>query len=253
MCFVDDNHHLQGAEQKPLRVAADVIQMAASVETRLTRGTKMNDTSSRSHCMAGFKLTVLEDNGMVRESRLQFFDLMGSERFSGQNSAHDPKVSSKSTEAGWEGIYSNMSLMALLSTVGEATRRRKRTAAASKGGEAGKPTEAVVGMLLTKLMGGSLTGSALTAMITCLSQAPRNGDETYLSLKYGSDMAKLLNNPQEQRAKSADKWLASAKKQYHEAAAVVKKGVAGKYQALRLAQVQQWAHTVQVLEELTAN
>ena len=202
--------------------------------------------------MAGFKLTVLED-GMVRESRLQFFDLMGSERFSGQNSAHDPKVSSKSTEAGWEGIYSNMSLMALLSTVGEATRRRKRTAAAAKGGEGSKPTEAMVGMLLTKLMGGSLTGSALTAMITCLSQAPRNGDETYLSLKYGSDMAKLLNNPQEQRAKSADKWLASAKKQYHEAAAVVKKGVAGKYQALRLAQVQQWAHTVQVLEELTAN
>ena len=48
----------------------------------------MNHNSSRSHCVAVLKLTVLE-GGAVRESRLQFFDLMGSERFVGQNSAHD--------------------------------------------------------------------------------------------------------------------------------------------------------------------
>ena len=202
----------------------------------------MNDTSSRSHCMSGLKLTVLED-GMVRESRLQFFDLMGSERFAGQNAAHDTKQSSKATEAGWEGIYSNMSLMAMLSSVGEATKRRK----AKKGGKA---SEAMVGMLLTKLMGGSLTGSALTGMITCLSQSPRNGDESYLTLKYGSDMAKLLNEPKKQPARPADKCLANAKKQYQASESVVKKGVAGKYQALRQAQVTQHAHTLGVLEEL---
>ena len=82
VCFVDDDYHLQGAEQKELTCAADVVQLAAAVETRLTRGTKMNDTSSRSHCVACLKLTVLE-GGAVRESRLQFFDLMGSERFVG--------------------------------------------------------------------------------------------------------------------------------------------------------------------------
>jgi hypothetical protein len=112
VCFVDDEYHLQGTEQMELRCAADVVQLAAAVETRLTRGTKMNDTSSRSHCVALLKLTVLE-GGAVRTSRLQFFDLMGSERFVGQNAAHDTAASSKATQGGWEGIFSNLSLMAL--------------------------------------------------------------------------------------------------------------------------------------------
>ena len=73
---------------------------------------QMNDTSSRSHCVALLKLTVLE-GGAVRTSRLQFFDLMGSERFVGQNAAHDTAASSKATQGGWEGIFSNLSLMAL--------------------------------------------------------------------------------------------------------------------------------------------
>ena len=111
---------------------------------------------------------------------------------------------------------------------------------------------AVLGFLLTQLMMGSLTGTSLTGMITCLSQSPRNGDETYLSLKYGGGMAKLLNVPKVQPAKPAAKVLANAQKQYAASAAVVARGVAGKYQALREAQVSQWAHTVSVLEALTS-
>ena len=34
-----------------------------------------------------------------------------------QNSAHDTSQSSKASTAGWEGIYSNLSLMALYSTI----------------------------------------------------------------------------------------------------------------------------------------
>lgn len=87
-CFVDDKHHLQGAAQVPMACAADVVHLAAAVETRLTRGTRMNDTSSRSHCVTVLTLTVLDRaSGDVRQSRLQFFDMMGSERFKGANSA----------------------------------------------------------------------------------------------------------------------------------------------------------------------
>ena len=50
VCFVDEHYHLQGASQMELRCAADVVHLAAAVETRLTRGTKMNDTSSRRYC-----------------------------------------------------------------------------------------------------------------------------------------------------------------------------------------------------------
>ena len=72
----------------------------------------MNDTSSRSHCVAVLKLTVLE-GGAVRTSRLQFFDLMGSERFVGQNAAHDTGHSSKSTQSGWEGPVQPFALSSL--------------------------------------------------------------------------------------------------------------------------------------------
>ena len=243
VCFVDDDYHLQGAEQKELKCAADVVQLAAAVETRLTRGTKMNDTSSRSHCVACLKLTVLE-GGAVRESRLQFFDLMGSERFVGQNSAHDTSQSSKASMAGWEGIYSNLSLMALYSTIELASKNRKK--------KNPKKDKSMIGMLLTKLLAGSLQGSALTGMITCLSQSPRNGDETYLSLGYGNTMSKLLNKPKPQPSAPIDKLLAKAQKKHAEAAAVVARGVAGKYQAQRQAQVSAYSHTVSVLEGLLA-
>jgi hypothetical protein len=123
------------------------VRLAAAVEARLTRGTKMNDTSSRSHCVACLKLTVL-DAGAVRESRLQFFDLMGSERFVGQNAAHDTRLSSQATAGGWEGIFSNLSLMALYSSIELAAATRKKKNA--------KPDKSMIGMLLTKLLAGSL-------------------------------------------------------------------------------------------------
>ena len=103
---------------------------------------------------------------------------------------------------------------------------------------------------LTDLLQGSLMGSALTAMITCLSQAPRNGDETYLSLKYGAGMAKLLNNPAPQRQKPYKKVLENARKQLAKVQAVVARGVNGKYQALREAEVTQWDQLCKMLELL---
>ena len=121
-----------------------------------------------------------------------------------------------------------------------------------KAGKKGKPKEdkTMVGMLLTKMMAGSLTGSARTGMVTCVSQSPRNGEETYLSLKYGAEMAKLLNKPAPQPARDAAALLAEARKQHAASAKVVARGVAGKYQALREAQVCGWAHAISVLEEL---
>ena len=124
-CFVDDKHHLQGAVHLPLQDARALVTMAAAVETRLTRGTKMNNSSSRSHCITVFTLHVYDGaSNCVRSSRLQFFDFMGSERFSGSNSAHGGG-SARSTKAGWEGIYANYSLLYLGEAVRAATRARR--------------------------------------------------------------------------------------------------------------------------------
>lgn len=37
-CFVDEQHHLQGALLVPIQTGRDLVNMAAAVETRLTRG-----------------------------------------------------------------------------------------------------------------------------------------------------------------------------------------------------------------------
>ena len=65
-------------------------------------------------------------------------------------------------------------------------------------------------------------------------------------------MAKLLNKPQPQRAVPIDQLLARARKRHAESAEVVARGVAGKYQAQRQAQVAAYAHQIQVFEELMA-
>ena len=242
ICFVDKSHHLQGAAMVPLHTVGDVVRMAATVETRLVRGTKMNDTSSRSHCCAVFTLSVAEGD-RYRQSRLQIFDLMGSERFKGGNAAHNTGASSKSSMSGFEGIYANLSLSALMSAVEQAAKQRRR-------GSNKKQANAMMDMCLTDLLSGSLHGSAITAMVICLSQSPRNGGETYLALKYGAGMASLLNVPTPSKYKSLGKNLDRAMKEYQKVAAIVKRGVAGKYQALRHSQLAQWDNEVALLSAL---
>lgn len=104
--------------------------------------------------------------------------------------------------------------------------------------------------MLTKMMRGSLVGSARTAMLTCLSQAPRNGEETYLSLKYSAGVAKLCNAPRPAPAAPLRELLAAARAQLAKSEAVLRRGVRGKYAGLRAAQVSQFRHEVAVLEEL---
>jgi len=51
---------------------------------------------------------------------------MGSERFVEQNAAHNTSQSSKATMGGWEGIFSNLSLMALYSCIELAAKNCKK-------------------------------------------------------------------------------------------------------------------------------
>ena len=53
----------------------------------------MNNSSSRSHCVTVFTLHVRDSTNNIRVSRFNFFDFMGSERFSGGNAAHNSNQS----------------------------------------------------------------------------------------------------------------------------------------------------------------
>jgi hypothetical protein len=44
--YVDSENRLKGVRQVRLRAPADVVRFSAAVERRLTRGTRMNDTSA---------------------------------------------------------------------------------------------------------------------------------------------------------------------------------------------------------------
>ena len=149
--------------------------------------------------------------------------------------------------AGYEGIFANLSLSALLDAVQGAAKNR----AAGKGKK--KHHNGMMEFVLTDLLMGSLRGNAITGMITCVSQSPRNGDETHLTLTYGRKMALLTNEPKAQRFAAFEKLLKRAKTSHAKSAAIVARGVNGKYMAKRIAEVTQWKQTVLVLEALGAD
>ena len=64
------------------------------------------------------------------------------------------------------------------------------------------------------------------------------------------EMSKLLNKPAPQPWVPLETKLVRAQKMHADALAVVKRGVAGKYQAQRLAQVEAYSHVVAVLQAL---
>ena len=75
--------------------------------------------------------------------------------------------------------YANLSLSALTSAVDQASKQKR-----SKNGKSKRMANPMLEFCLNELLNGSLVGNALTGMITCVSQHPRNGDETYLTLKF---------------------------------------------------------------------
>ncbi len=148
--------------------------------------------------------------------------------------------------SGWEGIYANLSLrsLALMSAVDLATKARRRK-------DPSKQTNAMINFCLIELLQGSLMGSALTGMVTCLSQ--RRGDETYNSLTVSTAPAwpTWRMPPNREKTRNLQAVLALARKELLVSQTIVARGVAGKYQALRRAEVMEWGHRVYVLEQLS--
>ena len=89
-CSLDEDFHIVGAKEIRIESPEDVVKLAHAVERRTMKGTRMNETSSRSHCITTLKCTQIElDSGKMTISRLMLVDMMGSERMKGENSAHD--------------------------------------------------------------------------------------------------------------------------------------------------------------------
>ncbi|KAI9220594.1 P-loop containing nucleoside triphosphate hydrolase protein, partial [Blastocladiella britannica] len=149
---------------------------------RTVAATKMNDVSSRSHAVFQLILTQTRFDpetrlSTERVSRLSFVDLAGSER---ANSTGASGVTLR------EGALINKSLTSLGKVI---------SALADLGGSGGAAGTHVPyrDSVLTWLLKDSLGGNSKTHMISCISPAAINANESLSTLRY-SDRAKRIVN-----------------------------------------------------------
>ena len=100
------------------------------------------------------------------------------------------------------------------------------------------------------LLAGSLVGNAVTAMITCLSPSKRNGSESLHSCKFSKDVARMRNNPQRQPSVPHATLVKEIQRERDNIMKIVERGVVGKYQKKREAQIQGFENTLKILEKL---
>jgi hypothetical protein len=149
-------------------------------------------------------------------------------------------------QSGWEGIYSNLCLLGLMGIIGMAAEARKR-------GAKSKLPPGALGFLLTRLLRGSLAGTSTMALVTCLSLNPRNCQESYLSLKYGAQMAQHSNLPAPQPTRPLADMKREARSELAHSTKVAARGVVGKYAARRTAEVRHFTDLLAIMSLLRSD
>eukprot|EP00090_Calanus_glacialis_P026124 TRINITY_DN40975_c0_g1_i1.p1 TRINITY_DN40975_c0_g1~~TRINITY_DN40975_c0_g1_i1.p1 ORF type:complete len:325 (-),score=65.73 TRINITY_DN40975_c0_g1_i1:7-954(-) len=173
------NFDFSGVFETEVKCSADVDRLVKIMHTyRQSRGTKMNDTSSRSHCIACLNLMSIEggeDERKVQRSTFTFVDLSGSERL------EKTGMEAKSSIASYEGLCTNWDLYHFGRTIEIAKEASKK----------GKKMRTVRESILARVLAKTLDGEAITAMVITLSQSEKNGGETWCSLKFGETVNQL--------------------------------------------------------------
>lgn len=204
-------------------------QVFAGIATRNTAATLLNDSSSRSHCLAYLTLRVRDTAAdTVRTSRFQFCDLAGSERL---EDAHG-KAANPFKDGGeaLNGFMTNFTLMMLSSCARALVEARKK-------GQMKSFSFRTYLVDLVQLLKESMTGTAATACFVCLSQAPANLQQSKFALDFGEVFARLSSRPTPQPAVPRSKLEKDARALLLEAERVLatpQQG--GKFKIVRMAQ-----------------
>mmetsp|Transcript_101820 Transcript_101820/g.185862 ORF Transcript_101820/g.185862 Transcript_101820/m.185862 type:complete len:1271 (+) Transcript_101820:229-4041(+) len=137
-------------------------------ENRKTAATKMNDASSRSHCIFVIKLHQKDasDESKNTFSKVNLVDLAGSER-------------AKSTEAEGERLKEGANINKSLSALGNVI-----NALSSMGSGSKKVFVPYRNSKLTRVLQESLGGNSLCTMVAAMSPANTNCEETLSTLNY---------------------------------------------------------------------
>ena len=235
--FVSDDHVPKGLVSTELTRPGDVIPFLHTVrKNRTCRGTKMNGSasdhggSSRSHC--ALILTLHQMDIVTNEyykTTFHLVDLAGAERPASVGEARVDLFSAlvdgwklgKECSIGAQGAIINYELFSIGHEVLKATNQYKS-------GKVYKPATQLLTPTM-QYMGACMDGSALLGMVVCLSQAPQCGWETWFSLKYGTDLAKIQAPANPQKPRNFLKVLGNAIKKAKELDTAANQCTAPKY------------------------
>ncbi|KAH8403592.1 hypothetical protein KR222_002699 [Zaprionus bogoriensis] len=149
---------------------------------RITGATLMNDQSSRSHTIFTISLEHIQDTGLpssssimggIRRGKLNLVDLAGSERLS-KTGAIGERLK--------EATKINLSLSALGNVISALVDGKTKYVPYRDS-------------KLTRLLQDSLGGNTKTIMISCISPADTNYDETLSTLRYANRAKNISNKP----------------------------------------------------------
>lgn len=178
--------YIPGVTELPIKSITETIKIwEYGQEHRMTRATKMNDSSSRSHLIFAIIIDATNKQTKMRTvGKLSFVDLAGSER--GGKTGTDK-------EGAAEGRAINQSLSALGNVI----------SALSKGSEHIPYRDHP----LTLLMKDSLGGSAKTLMFVNVSPSNYNESESKNSMEYATRVKKIKNKVQKNVESNASTTL----------------------------------------------
>jgi len=173
-------NYIPGLTENPVdSVAAAMAQLESGSLKRVTAATAMNNTSSRSHAIFSVLLSIVgkgESSSAATISKFHLVDLAGSER---------PKKTQATGDRYKEGVAINQGLLALgnvIAALGEENPGKNHHIPYRNS-------------KLTRLLQDSLGGNSYTLMVSCVSPADSNIEETMSTLRYSDRARKIKNKP----------------------------------------------------------
>eukprot|EP01060_Flectonema_neradi_P041407 TRINITY_DN9820_c0_g1_i1.p1 TRINITY_DN9820_c0_g1~~TRINITY_DN9820_c0_g1_i1.p1 ORF type:complete len:1155 (+),score=292.98 TRINITY_DN9820_c0_g1_i1:58-3465(+) len=183
---------MKGVEEVVVSSPRDVIQnLEGAIARRQTAATGMNNRSSRSHFIATISVTIKEEtmNGeqLFKMGKLHLVDLAGSESAK--------RTDSVGTERQSEAAAINKSLLTLGRVISSLSNPSLHSHTPYRESA------------LTRLLQDALGGRCKTSIITTISLARSNLDETLSTLEYASSARKIENDPEMNRTLSGNQLV----------------------------------------------
>jgi len=258
----------------------DLIPFLINVKNKRTvRATKMNvktddcDGSSRSHC--ALILTLFQvNNGEYLKTSFSLIDFAGAERpdktgeerKNGSEALLELYLGKDIVSTGAQGLIINYELfeigkMALQAS--EFYNNKEKQRKSRKNGTAStakkfSPAKQLMSSIC-QFTGSCMDGSALLGMVVTISQARRNGWETWFSMQYGTNLSKLKVVPCcPQKYMHLDRVMKNTKVQYMQAREMLRKtpkigAPSSKYYFLRESHVKHLGNLMEILDKLAAS